>query len=153
MLLVGAGVEVGVGDGVEQQVRRERDVAALFGHQRRRCRHVAADRVAGDDESTGVEALVDAVVGDPKCDGVVLFDRDRVLRLRREAVLREDDRGAGADHQFAHEPVVRVGVPEDPAEQFIPPISAPGECGISRVQVSEKPGRLPAVPRGSPCGR
>jgi hypothetical protein len=47
--LVGAGVEVGVGDQVEQQLRRDLRSAVLLGHQGERGGHVAADAADQDD--------------------------------------------------------------------------------------------------------
>jgi hypothetical protein len=114
-LLVRGRVEVGVGDGVEEQLRDEMDVATLLGHQGRRGGHVAADRVASDDEPARVEALSGAFFADPLRDGVALLDRDRVVGFGREAVLGEDDCGARADRQLAHDPVVGVSVAEHPA--------------------------------------
>jgi hypothetical protein len=111
-LVVGVGVEAGVGDWVEEHLRGELRGAAVLGHQRQRGGHVAADRVAGDGDAARVEALAGAVCLDPAGGGVVLLDRDRVTRLGGAVVLGEDDGGAGADGELTDEAVVGVGVPK-----------------------------------------
>ena len=59
----------------------EGDLAALLGQDRQRRGHVAADRVAGDRESGGVEAFGRALLGDPQRGGVGLLDGQRVAGL------------------------------------------------------------------------
>ena len=77
--------------------------------------HAAADRVAGDRHPLRVEPVRGALADDPPGGRVALLDRDRVAGLGRAVVLDEHERGAGADGQLAHEPVVRPGVAEHPA--------------------------------------
>ena len=89
-------------------------VAALVCHERDRGGHVAADGVAGDRDPVGVELVGVALARDPLRGGVALLDRDRVARLGRAVVLDEHDRRAGADGEFADEPIVRPGVAEHP---------------------------------------
>ncbi|GAA2778384.1 hypothetical protein GCM10019017_24310 [Streptomyces showdoensis] len=72
-------------------------------------------RVARDGDAGAVEVLVVALAGDPLGDAVVLLDGDGVPGLGRQVVLGEDDRRPRADRELADEPVVGVGVAEDPA--------------------------------------
>jgi hypothetical protein len=74
-----------------------------------------ADRIAGDGDAVGIELVGGALAHDPLGGRVPLLDRDRVACLRRTVVLDEHDGGAGADGQFADEPVVGFGVAQHPA--------------------------------------
>lgn len=102
-LVVGGGVEVRVGDRVEQHLPEQLDAPALLGHQRQRGGHVATHAVTGHRDAGGVQALARAVGGHPVGDRVVLLDRDRIAGLGREVVLGEDHGGVRADGEFADE--------------------------------------------------
>src|SRR6266542_2298858 len=57
-LVVGLGVEVGVGDRVEEHLLAERRTAALLGQQRDCGAHVPADAVAGDRDAAAVQSTL-----------------------------------------------------------------------------------------------
>ena len=78
-LVVGVGVEVGVGDRVQQYLLVDAHVAAVLGHKCQGDAHIAAHRVAGDRETGCVEAFFGAVGEHPLRGGVVLFDGCRVF--------------------------------------------------------------------------
>lgn len=114
-LLVRFGVEVRVRDRVEQHLVDELRPAALLGDQRDGCGHIAADAVAGDGQPPAVQGLFRALAGHPLGDRIGLLDGRRILRLGGQHETGENDGGIRADGDEAHQPVVRVGVAEDPA--------------------------------------
>nr|EIF93086.1 AraC family transcriptional regulator [Streptomyces tsukubensis NRRL18488] len=113
-LVVGLRVEVRPGHGVEQDLRLEREPAAVLVHLREDRGHASADRLAGDGDAGGVEAMVGAVVPQPLTDGVILLDLRGVPLLGRPVVDREDAGGPGSDGELPEEAVVGLVVAEDP---------------------------------------
>lgn len=108
-------VLTGVGHRVVQRLVDEGDVAATLRENRDDGCHVPADGITGDGETRSVQTFRRAVVRDPACRRVHLFDSHGVMGFRRAVVLDEDDCRIGAGRKLAHETVVRAGVTQHPA--------------------------------------
>ena len=134
---VGRVVEVGVGHGVDEGLERDRRTATVarpLGHDRRQ---VAAGRVTADDDRHVAAGDVGHVLVDPLERGVGVVDGDRVAVLRRQAVVHEDHRAAGAGRELAPERVELVDVAaDDPAATVVV-----DEHATRRVRRHEDPRR------------
>ena len=91
----------------------EHRTAALLGQQRDRGAHVPADAVAGDRDAAAVQATLQPVLGDPPGHGSA--PGWPWGTWPGSGCSWEHHRGLGADGELADEPVVGVGVAEDPA--------------------------------------
>ncbi|MNM87047.1 hypothetical protein D3C81_992170 [compost metagenome] len=114
-LVVGTGIEVGIGHRPQQYLELDRRCALVFGHQCDHGCHVAADAVAGHGQAFAIDVDLFTVLGHPFGRGVSLVDRHRVMRFRRRCVIDENRCCTRTDNQVTNQSFVGREVPQYPA--------------------------------------
>ena len=103
-----------VGDGIDQQLRRQLDAGVAAG-DRGGGREIAAGAVAGDADAAVIAAELGDAGDDVPGRGEGILERAGKAHLGRAAIIDGDDDGAGLDREPARLPVMGVEIAGDPA--------------------------------------
>ena len=100
------GLHAPVGDGIDQHLEARQLLAPVARHERDGGGEVAAGAVTPDGDTLGVNLQHAGVLQQPAVDREAVLRRGGIGMLRREAVVREDDRTADARGIFLRERIV-----------------------------------------------
>ena len=120
VVAVGGGVEVVVGDGVDEQLEADGGAAFVAGAQGDDGGEVAARGVAAHGQPARVRAQFGGAGGGPDGGGVAVLVGGGEAVFGREAVVHGDEDAARAGGQLAAGHVRRVEVADDPAAAVEP---------------------------------
>ena len=138
ILVVGEGVEIGLGGGVDQDLEVDARTALVAQPKGGPGAQVAAGAVAAHAQSRRVATQLVAVGGEPADRGGHVVELIGVAVLRREAIGERDDHAVGRDGDPSAQVVVRLEVAECPAAAVQVHEDRPRQAALGAVDADRK---------------